>query len=198
MGRKSKLDIRKIEILGHLYKVIKEQGLEGASLAKVANSMGVYPSMLVHYFKTKDQMMAEFVDYIMEQLKVWYYSDVENIEDPKMRFDTLLDRMFMIKGQGYIDLNVFYAIIYLSFRDDQIKEKVLDMYAFQNEILLKEVKLAKDKGLIKAEEDPNQLVYILSIVTEGIDYCSIMMKDVQMVQNVGLYLKHAISSRFFS
>jgi len=42
LGRKSKSDIRKPEILDHLYRVMEEEGLERASFARVADRMGGY------------------------------------------------------------------------------------------------------------------------------------------------------------
>ena len=56
MGRKSKAAVRKREILEHFYNILKEEGLEKASIAKVAKRMAVNPSLLIHYFKTKEAM----------------------------------------------------------------------------------------------------------------------------------------------
>jgi len=53
MPRKNKANIRKREILEHFYEVLSNEGLEGASIAKIAKHMGVHPSLLMHYFKTK-------------------------------------------------------------------------------------------------------------------------------------------------
>ena len=62
MGRKSKADVRKKEILEHFYIVLKQEGFENASIAKIANLMDVNPSLLIHYFKTKEEMVFAFVE----------------------------------------------------------------------------------------------------------------------------------------
>jgi len=62
MGRKSKSESRKPEILQNLYKVVNREGLEGTTLNKVAKEMGVNSGLLVHYYKTKDEMIFALVD----------------------------------------------------------------------------------------------------------------------------------------
>lgn len=191
MGRKSKSHIRKPEILDHLYKVMEEEGLEGASFARVADHMGVYPSMLVHYFKTKEQMMVEFVDYLLERFKSWYRADMDDILDPIKRFDLLLDRIFMVKGQGLIDPGVFYAVIYLSFRNERIKKRVRAMYALLMESLVNEINTAIGKGALK-RIDTELFSHVIAVVTEGLDYCRFMLDDPKAVESTGLYLKNVI------
>ncbi len=191
MGRKDKSEIRKPEILEHLYEVLAKDGLEGASLAKVANHMGVYPSMLVHYFKTKEQMMVEFVDYIIERFNTWYMSDIDNITDPKKRFDLMLDRIFMLKGQGVIDPVVFYAIVYLSFRSTRVKKRVQAMYSLLIESLRSEINVGVKQGILNCT-DVEMISFIITIVTEGLDYCRFMYDDLKAIEKAGLFLKSAI------
>ncbi len=193
MGRKSKSDIRKPEILDHLYAVMVENGLEGASFARVADRMGVYPSMLVHYFKTKEQMMVEFVDYLLERFKNWYMADMDDNLDPDQRFDHLLDKIFMVKGQGLIDPGVFYAVIYLSFRNERVKKRVQAMYALLIEVLVNEIDTAVKKGTLK-RIDTELISHVIAIVTEGLDYCRFMLHNTKAVENAGLLFKDIILS----
>ena len=45
-------DIRKAEIMEHFYKVVNQHGFSGTTLAKGAESIGMKPSLLLHYYKS--------------------------------------------------------------------------------------------------------------------------------------------------
>ncbi|MBW2367675.1 MAG: TetR family transcriptional regulator, partial [Deltaproteobacteria bacterium] len=71
-------DIRKQEIMEHFYKVVNEHGFSGTTLAKVADSLGVGPSLLVHYYKSKELMVIDFVDFIVSNYEQYYIKRLEN------------------------------------------------------------------------------------------------------------------------
>ena len=54
MPRGKKAEVRKQEIIEQFYQVIVEDGLEKASLVKIAERLAVSPSLLIHHFKNKD------------------------------------------------------------------------------------------------------------------------------------------------
>jgi AcrR family transcriptional regulator len=41
---------RKPEILEAYYQVIIQEGLEGASIGKIAKRLNIHPSLIIHYF----------------------------------------------------------------------------------------------------------------------------------------------------
>ena len=67
MGRKSLKEERQKEIVIAFYKVAKKEGIENTSIAKVADMMGVNPSLVMHYFKTKDDLLQALVDFNLEK-----------------------------------------------------------------------------------------------------------------------------------
>ena len=124
MGRKSISDIRKPEILEHVYEVLKTEGIQGTTLSKIADRMGVNSSLLVHYFKSKDNLMAEFVDSLAERYSSYFESnskEIRKIKDPITRLDAMLDLIFDPDWDGAADASVFWACFYLSFKNDKIK-----------------------------------------------------------------------------
>ena len=96
MGRKSKAKIRRQEILSHFYEVIIEEGFEGASIGKIAKRMEVNPSLLIHYFSTKDAMVIGLIDYIMSTYSSHIIPDFLSVEDPQERWDDVVDVVFKI------------------------------------------------------------------------------------------------------
>ncbi len=67
MGRKSKRQTRRLEIIQSFYEVAKENGLENASIAKVAEAMGISNGLVMHYFNTKDELLLGLNEYILQQ-----------------------------------------------------------------------------------------------------------------------------------
>ena len=80
MGRKSKAEERKLEILQHFYEVIKEEGFENASIAKIAKSMEVNPSLLIHYFNTKEDMILELVDFLLNRYESMFLQQIQRLQ----------------------------------------------------------------------------------------------------------------------
>ena len=56
MGRKSLKETRQKEIVKAFYSVAKREGLEKTSIAKVAENMKINPSLVIHYFKSKQEL----------------------------------------------------------------------------------------------------------------------------------------------
>jgi TetR/AcrR family transcriptional repressor of bet genes len=56
MGRPSKRDERRIDIVRALSEVLARHGLGGATIVRVAHEAGVSPGLLHHHFEDKDAM----------------------------------------------------------------------------------------------------------------------------------------------
>ena len=72
MGRKSLKPIRQKAIIKAFYKVARKEGLENASIAKVASVLDVNPSLVIHYFKTKQDLIHGLIEYILERYRLIY------------------------------------------------------------------------------------------------------------------------------
>ena len=116
MGRKSKAKIRKQEILSHFYEVIIEEGFEGASIGKIAKRMAVNPSLLIHYFSSKDAMVVGLIDYIMSTYSSHILPDFSKVDDPQERWDDVLDVVSKIQWDLIMDKTVFYSFYTLGMR----------------------------------------------------------------------------------
>lgn len=53
MRKNQTAETRKPEIFENFYQVIIAEGIEGASIGKIARRMNIHPSLIIHYFKTK-------------------------------------------------------------------------------------------------------------------------------------------------
>lgn len=161
--------VRKQEILEHFRKVLKEEGIEGASLAKIARSMGVHPSLLIHYFSSKEQMTLALVDSIAEQYGETYMGWIAEIGDPENRLAAILDVLFGEEWMEYVDQSVFNACHYLGFHNDEIKKRFREMYSRFADALSTEFERLMELGAIR-RMNAARLADLVISMTEGLDF----------------------------
>ena len=176
MGRKSKADVRKKEILEHFYIILRDEGFENASIAKIANIMDVNPSLLIHYFKTKEEMVVAFVSFLLGRYELTFKDQMIGAEDPKVRFNNIINIMFSEDWFNFSDQTVFYACYYLSTRYPRIKSRFKEMYTLFRELLIPQAQSWIDAGII-APQDPANVADFLIIMNEGLTYYDKLLSD---------------------
>lgn len=122
MGRKSIKETRRLEIIKAFYKVAKKEGLENTSIAKIATVMGINPSLIIHYFKTKDELTYALIDYTLERYLTVYRGEKD---DAPPTLETLLDvinDLFSRKWNRLFDDGLFYSCYALAFREHKIRQ----------------------------------------------------------------------------
>jgi len=121
MGRKSLEEPRKKEIIKAFYKVAKKQGLEETSIAKIAEVMNINPSLIVHYFRNKQELVYALIEYILDKYMLIY--KVDNTDKPTLAdLKKMIDNLFSKKWNNLFDDGLFYSCYALSFRDKKIKQ----------------------------------------------------------------------------
>jgi AcrR family transcriptional regulator len=74
---------------------LAKQGLKGATFQKVAAQAGVTPALVVHYFKSSDELYPRVLEYVISEARAETVQAVEKGEDPvqKLRnyFRTSID-----------------------------------------------------------------------------------------------------------
>ena len=191
MGRKSKAAVRKREILEHFYNILKEEGLEKASIAKVAKRMAVNPSLLMHNFKTKEALTEAFVTHLLERYETNIKAVLSSPNYPKEQFETVLDNLFHEDWLHFSEPSVFYAFYYLSIRHETIRHQFQAFYLRLRTLLLSQVRYWIEVGIIH-DQDPHQVVEYLIITNKGLLYYDQMMQDKVGFKNRAHYLKAAV------
>ena len=191
MGRKPKTEIRKREILEHFYHVLIEEGLQGASIAKIAKRMGVHPSLLIHYFSTKEEMVVELVDFILEKYEQAAIPRLAGIKNPRQRLHAVLDMLFGIGWTKEIDQSAFYACYYLSLNNERVKASFDRLYDAFKEMLAEEIKMCVDKGAIK-KIDPDKGAYTIIAMMEGLIFLRNTIGDDREYEEIGNHLKGVV------
>lgn len=122
MGRKSLKETRRLEIIKVFYQVAKKEGYENTSIAKIAKVMDINPSLIIHYFETKEGLTYELIDHILDRYLLIY--TIKN--KGKAKLDDLqatIEMLFSKKWNLLFDDGLFYTFYALAFREKKIKLK---------------------------------------------------------------------------
>ena len=192
MGRKSKADVRKKEILQHFYQVLIEEGFENASIAKIAKKMEVNPSLLIHYFQTKEEMVVDLVDFILNNYEERFTKQLESIETPQQRFDAVIDIMFGAEWLEISNRTVFYACYYLTTRHERILVRFRELYDTFENFLIEEAKSWIEHKIIPDHHDPKQVAELLIVMNEGTTYYEGIRRNKEAYLKRGAFIKNLV------
>ncbi len=122
MGRKSLKETRRLEIIKVFYQVAKKEGYENTSIAKIAKVMDINPSLIIHYFETKEGLTYELIDHILDRYLLIYTiknKGKANLAD----LQATIEMLFSKKWNLLFDDGLFYTFYALAFREKKIKMK---------------------------------------------------------------------------
>ena len=175
MGRKSLKPIRQKGIIKAFYKVAQKEGLENASIAKVAAVLDVNPSLVIHYFETKQDLIHGLIEYILERYRLIYNPENGTL-NPADRLKKIIRNLFSRKWDKLIDDGVFYSSFALIFRDKALKAHYKNLHDHLRQMLTDTLKDANENGVIEIDnvEKTADLVFIF---VEGAYYYLSMVSD---------------------
>lgn len=180
---------RKKEIIEGFYQLSKENGLENTSIAKIGNHLGMPPSLIMHYFPTREILISHLISFILQRLLKIYTPiiqelRVQNYTDPH----TFVDRMFSRDWNLLIDDGVFYSCFSLIFRNDRIKKEYRNLHLKLRENL-KEILDQDEKLKLK---DTELLAEQIFVVVEGAYYYLSMIDDEELYEKKQLIFKNQV------
>ena len=172
MGRKSIKEERRQEIIKVFYKIAKKEGYENTSIAKIAKVMDINPSLIIHYFETKEQLSHALIDHILDRYLLIY---MINHKGGVMLSDLqrTVEMLFSKKWNLLFDDGLFYTFYALSFRDKRIKvkyKKILDELRLALASMIEE---CNKKGLITVADPVNTADLIFVLVDGAYFYLSL-------------------------
>ena len=175
MGRKSLKPIRQKAIIKAFYAVARKEGLENASIAKVASVLDVNPSLVIHYFKTKQDLIHGLIEYILERYRL-IYNPENGTSNPATRLKKVIRNLFSRKWDKLIDDGVFYSSFSLIFRDKTLKAHYKNLHDHLRQMLTDTLKEANDNGVIDVD-DVEKTADLVFILVEGAYYYLSMVSD---------------------
>ncbi len=191
MPRGKKAEVRKKEIIEQFYQVIVEDGLEKASLVKIAARLSVSPSLLIHHFKNKDELILQLIDYIIGKYSVSFSDMIDAIQDSRQRVSSILDLIFSHEWTKTIDDSVYITCLHLSHQNNKVKKRLQGMYGGFIGMLEKEIsQYADDNPGLELESE--KLARLIVSLQEGLDIFKDLFPDDRNFQDLGSYVKPLI------
>lgn len=175
MGRKSLKPVRQKAIIKAFYKVARKEGLENASIAKVASVLDVNPSLVIHYFETKQDLIHGLIEYILERYRLIYNPENGTL-NPKERLQKIIRNLFSRKWDKLFDDGVFYSSFSLIFRDKTLKAHYKNLHDHLREMLTDTLREAKENDVIELT-DVEKTADLIFIFIEGAYYYLSMVSD---------------------
>jgi AcrR family transcriptional regulator len=169
MRKNQSAALRKPDILESYYQVLIEEGLEGASIGKIAERIGIHPSLIIHYFKNKENLKLELVDLLIEKYESPAMIDFSHIEDDEARFDALINMLFSFKWNRTVDPGVHFGFYYLSLRNQKILDRFRMMFKWLRDYLAEQLIDFSDKGVIQIQDATKAADYIVTLM-EGLEF----------------------------
>jgi len=162
VGRKSLKETRQKEIVIAFYKVAKKEGLKNASIAKVAESLKVNPSLIIHYFKSRKELLNGLVEFILKR-----YLEIYKLDggiDSKDKLIALIDHLFSRNWHRLFDDGVFYSCYSLIYRHPTVKDKYKELHDTLISRFRKSLKEAQANNIIKVDNLDETAEVIFSMV----------------------------------
>jgi AcrR family transcriptional regulator len=175
MGRKSLKPVRQKAIIKAFYSVARKEGLENASIAKVASVLDVNPSLVIHYFKTKQDLIHGLIEYILERYRLIYNPENGTL-DPAERLKKIIRNLFSRKWDKLFDDGVFYSSFSLIFRDKTLKAHYKNIHDHLRQMLTDTLKEANENGVIEID-NVEQTADLIFVFVEGAYYYLSMVSD---------------------
>ncbi|GEP93810.1 TetR family transcriptional regulator C-terminal domain-containing protein [Chitinophaga cymbidii] len=169
MGRRSIKESRQKEIIEAFYTIAKKEGLENASIAKTAALININPSLVIHYFKTREYLVYGLIEYILDQYLLIYKTPAAYKGDPHKKLLKVIDNIFSHKWNVLFDDSVAYSCYSLVFRDQKVKENykvLLDTLRGNLRALIEE---CNQQGVLKVK-DPAAVADTIFVMVDGAYY----------------------------
>ncbi|HWK56671.1 MAG TPA: TetR family transcriptional regulator [Parapedobacter sp.] len=192
MGRKSLKEIRQLEIIKVFYKVAKKEGLENTSIAKIAKVMDINPSLIIHYFKTKEELTYALIDYILDKYLLIYKIKRENGIPLKQLLVTVIDDLFSRKWNKLFDDGLFYSCYALSFREKKIKSKYRKLTDSLREHLTELIEECKEAQFIDVRNPRLTADIIFALIDGAYFYLSLLENTKTFDEKIAKYKIEAL------
>lgn len=193
MRKNQKGEIRKAEILETYYQVLLEEGFEGTSIGKIAKRMNIHPSLIIHYFKTKENMTTELVNLLIEKYEAPEFLQFDHIDDQEQRFRALIDTVFSFEWSRTIDPGLHFGFYYLSFRNPKIRQAYETMIQRFRDYLEGELEYYQQAGIIKTNNAKSAAGVIVTLM-EGLEFHAQFLANGQPFETFANYAKQLVLS----
>ncbi|HTG55540.1 MAG TPA: TetR family transcriptional regulator C-terminal domain-containing protein [Niabella sp.] len=193
MGRRSLKDARQKEIIEVFYQIAKQEGLENASLAKTAELAGMNPSLIIHYFKTREQLVYGLIEFILDRYLQIFSVPASPNNTPKTVLLKIIDNVFSRKWNVLFDDSVSYSCYALALRDETIAGRYRQLLETLRKNMEQYIRACKKEGLLQVANPATTADLVFVLVDGAYYYLSLVKEEKEYTAGLKRYKKQAIA-----
>ncbi|WP_033165697.1 TetR/AcrR family transcriptional regulator [Clostridium sp. KNHs205] len=129
--------LQKARIAKAAWRVIQSEGIENASVRKIANEAGISPGTLQHNFKTQSQLLKFAMEQVVEHInqRVTEFNQIMpelNIQNAKL----LLLNLVPMNGEQELEAEVWLALTLKSLHEPELMKIKTETYQAMQQLLV--------------------------------------------------------------
>ena len=192
MGRKSLKEARQKEIIEEFYKLAKKEGLENTSIAKIAKKMDINPSLIIHYFQTREDLTYGLIDYILDKYLLIFKVGRKKTLNSKDALLEIIDNIFSKKWNTLFDDGLFYSCYSLTFREPKIADMYKKLLETLRKNLSEHIEQCRLDGFVQITDSDEIADNIFVIVDGAYFYLSLVSDKKDHEKKLKQYKEQAI------
>ncbi|MDK2778311.1 MAG: TetR/AcrR family transcriptional regulator [Pseudomonadota bacterium] len=165
-----KADDRRDQLLDVLVQVIRAEGYEQVTMARLAQVAGVNPSLLMHHFGSREKLMLALVDRTLQR----YTQLFRQMPQQGSARERLVRVLGLLFSRGWMDTLAapeLFAILALAQRYEDVAVAMSHMYRRYHKVLTQELNFQRQQQCIRCDNPPVAAQMLMALV-EGAHYFS--------------------------
>lgn len=165
-------------ILKGFSELIADNGLENVSFAKLAKYLNIPASLIFYYFKNKEELVDEVIEYVLDVCRERSQTAVEEINGGNAReaFTHYIESLFMVTENASPDetthLRAYYVCYNLALRDKKVGAKFYSHQEDLRQMLKQDLGYFVRNGIVIEDiEGASEMLYcMMSGLADAIDF----------------------------
>jgi AcrR family transcriptional regulator len=163
MGHMSKGEVTRHAILEHAVSLATKIGLEGLTIGRLAEDLGLSKSGLFAHFQSKESLQLALVDFAAERFVEAAVKPSFTAERGAPRVQALFDNWLSWPSRSGLDAGCFFvaASVELDDRPGPVRDRLVKLQRDWLDTLAQAVRIAVSEGHFRRDVDPDQFAYEL-------------------------------------
>lgn len=175
------------------WNIIKKEGIEKASIRRVAIEAGMSAGALRHYFSTKDEMLLFIMDYYLEEGKKRSQSKSWS-DNPLQAVAEVLLELIPIDEEKKIETSVWWILALQSLTSDTLKEKKDEMTNGMYELASSMIEILVLQGILSDSTNVKLEKSRLAVLIDGLSIHALLRPDVYSPDKVKEVIRYHLET----
>ena len=175
------------------WNIIKKEGIEKASIRRVAVEAGMSAGALRHYFSTKDEMLLFIMDYYLEEGKKRSQSKSWS-DNPLQAVAEVLLELVPIDEEKKVETSVWWILALQSLTSNTLKEKKDEMTNGMYELASSMIEILVLQGILSDSTNVKLEKSRLAALIDGLSIHALLRPDVYSQEKVKEVIRYHLET----